>query len=102
MRITRNTLETSADPGDWFTGRVFIDTVAAPSEASPVGAAAVHFTLGARTCLAHAPARQTIWVTEGVGLCQREGGPIEVIRPGDRVFSSQARITGMEPPRRGS
>ena len=27
-----------------------------------------------------------IWVTEGVGLCQREGGPIEIIRPGDRVF----------------
>ena len=25
-------------------------------------------------------------MTEGVGLCQREGGPIEVIRPGDRVF----------------
>src|SRR5437764_9608402 len=102
MQITRNDLETNPGPSDWFTGRVFIDTVAAPSEASPVGAAAVHFTPGARTCLAHAPARQTIWVTEGVGLCQREGGPIEVIRPGDRVFSSQARITGMEPPRRGS
>jgi quercetin dioxygenase-like cupin family protein len=29
---------------------------------------------------------QTIFVTEGVGLCQRRGGPIEVIRPGDRVF----------------
>ena len=26
-----------------------------------------------------------IWVTEGVGLCQREGGAIEVSRP-DRVF----------------
>jgi quercetin dioxygenase-like cupin family protein len=25
-------------------------------------------------------------VTEGIGLCQRRGGPIEVIRPGDRVF----------------
>jgi quercetin dioxygenase-like cupin family protein len=25
-------------------------------------------------------------VTEGVGLAQRRGGPIEVIRPGDRVF----------------
>src|SRR6266576_507727 len=24
--------------------------------------------------------------TEGVGLCQRRGGPIEVIRPGDSVF----------------
>ncbi|HMI29313.1 MAG TPA: hypothetical protein VK490_06365, partial [Gaiellaceae bacterium] len=26
------------------------------------------------------------WVTEGVGFAQRRGGPIEVIRPGDRVF----------------
>jgi quercetin dioxygenase-like cupin family protein len=25
-------------------------------------------------------------VTEGVGLCQREGAPAEVIRPGDRIF----------------
>ena len=25
-------------------------------------------------------------VTEGTGLCQRRGGSIEVIRPGDRVF----------------
>ena len=25
-------------------------------------------------------------MTEGVGRCQREGGPIEEIRPGDRVF----------------
>ena len=32
------------------------------------------------------PLGQTIWVTEGVGLCQREGAPVEVIRPGDRVF----------------
>src|SRR3954470_22048194 len=29
---------------------------------------------------------QTIDVAEGVGLCERRGGPIEVIRPGDRVF----------------
>jgi quercetin dioxygenase-like cupin family protein len=27
-----------------------------------------------------------VFVTEGLGLCQREGGPVEVIRPGDRVF----------------
>jgi quercetin dioxygenase-like cupin family protein len=25
-------------------------------------------------------------VTEGIGLCQRCGGPIEVIRPGDCMF----------------
>jgi quercetin dioxygenase-like cupin family protein len=86
MEITRNSLETSAGPSDWFTGTVFIDTVAVPSEASSVGAAAVHFTPGARTAWHTHPHGQTIWVTEGVGLCQREGGPVEVIRPGDRVF----------------
>jgi quercetin dioxygenase-like cupin family protein len=86
MQITRNTLETAAGPADWFTGSVYIDTVAVPTEAAPVGAAVVHFTPGARTAWHTHPHGQTIWVTEGVGLCQREGGPIEVIRPGDRVF----------------
>jgi redox-sensitive bicupin YhaK (pirin superfamily) len=32
------------------------------------------------------PNGQTIYVLEGVGLAQRRGGPVEVIRPGDRVF----------------
>ena len=86
MQITRNNVETSPGPSDWFTGAVFIDAVAAPSESSPVGAASVHFTPGARTAWHTHPHGQTIWVTEGVGLCQRDGEPIEVIRPGDRVF----------------
>jgi len=86
LQITRNTRETAAGPTDWFTGSVYIDTIAAPGEASPVGAAAVHFTPRARTAWHTHPNGQTIWVTEGVGLCQREGGPVEVIRPGDRVF----------------
>jgi hypothetical protein len=29
----------------------------------------------------------TVYVTEGVGLCKRRGGPIGVIRPGACVFS---------------
>jgi quercetin dioxygenase-like cupin family protein len=86
MQITRNTLDTSPGPGEWFTGTVFIDTITTPGEASALGAAAVHFTPAARTAWHTHPLGQTIWVTEGVGLCQREGGPIEVIRPGDRVF----------------
>jgi quercetin dioxygenase-like cupin family protein len=86
MQITRNSLDTAAGPADWFTGTVYIDTISTPSEASPVGAAAVHFTPGARTAWHTHPLGQTIWVTEGIGLCQREGGTIEVIRPGDRVF----------------
>ena len=49
-------------------------------------ASSVHFTPGARTAWHTHPNGQTIYVTEGVGLAQRRGGPIEVIRPGDRVF----------------
>jgi quercetin dioxygenase-like cupin family protein len=46
----------------------------------------VHFTPGARTAWHTHALGQTIFVTEGVGLCQKRGGPIEVLRPGDRVF----------------
>jgi quercetin dioxygenase-like cupin family protein len=86
MKITRATDDTGAGPADWFTGSVYIDTIAAPTDTSPVGAAVVRFTPGARTAWHTHPHGQTIFVSEGVGLCQREGGPIELIRPGDRVF----------------
>jgi quercetin dioxygenase-like cupin family protein len=85
MKITRNS-ETNRGPAEWFTGEVYIDVVAAPSDGSRLSASSVHFTPGARTAWHTHPHGQTIWVTEGVGLCRRRGGPIEVIRPGDRVF----------------
>jgi quercetin dioxygenase-like cupin family protein len=86
MEITRSSIETTPGPGDWFTGTVYIDAVAALSGPSRVAAASVHFTPGARTAWHTHPNGQTIYVTEGIGLCQRRGGSIEVIRPGDRVF----------------
>ena len=46
----------------------------------------MHFTPGARTAWHTHPYGQTIYVVEGVGRAQRRGGPIEEIRPGDRVF----------------
>jgi quercetin dioxygenase-like cupin family protein len=86
MQITRNSRETATGPGDWFTGTVYIDTVAANPKPSRVQAASVHFTPGARTAWHTHPFGQAIHVTEGVGLCQRRGGPIEVIHAGDSVF----------------
>jgi len=86
VQMTRNSLETGRGPADWFTGEVYVDTIAAPSAGSRLGAALVHFTPGARTAWHTHPHGQTIWVSEGVGVCQREGGPIELIRAGDRVF----------------
>jgi quercetin dioxygenase-like cupin family protein len=86
MQITRSSIDTAAGPDDWFTGAVYIDAVAAPSGASRVMASSVHFTPGARTAWHTHPNGQTIFVLEGVGHCQQRGGPVEVIRPGDRVF----------------
>ena len=86
MEITRDGIDTVIGPSDWFTGAVFLDSVAASSEATRLNATSVHFTPGARTAWHTHPNGQTIFVTEGVGLCQRRGGPIEVICPGDRVF----------------
>jgi quercetin dioxygenase-like cupin family protein len=86
MHITRNDTETTPGPSEWFTGAVFVDPVATPAGASRLSASSVHFTPGARTAWHTHPNGQTIYVLEGVGLAQRRGGPIEVIRPGDRVF----------------
>lgn len=72
-------------PADWFTGTVRIDPlfdVAAPSRAA---GGAVTFEPGARTAWHTHPLGQTLIVLSGRGLVQREGGPVEEIRPGDVV-----------------
>ena len=86
MKITHSSLQTQRGPADWFTGDVYIDAVAEPDGPFRLAAASVHFTPGARTAWHTHPAGQTVFVTEGEGRCQRRGGEIEVIRPGDRVF----------------
>jgi quercetin dioxygenase-like cupin family protein len=92
MQITRNSIETVAGPSDWFTGAVYIDAVATPSGSSRVSASSVHFTPGARTAWHTHPNGQTIYVIEGIGLTQRRGGPVELIRPGDRVFFEPGEV----------
>ncbi len=86
MEVTRNSHGTVAGPAEWFTGTVHLDAIATPAEPSRVFAASVHFAPGARTAWHTHPNGQTIHVTEGIGLAQGEGGPIEVIRAGDTVF----------------
>jgi quercetin dioxygenase-like cupin family protein len=90
MEITRSTIDTVKGSVTWFTGDVYVDAVAAPTAPGRVQVNLVHFTPGARTAWHTHPLGQTIYVTEGIGLCQRRSGPIEVIRPGDRVFFEPA------------
>lgn len=86
MHLTRNGANTAKGSSDWFSGDVYVDAIAAPTGSSRLSASSVHFAPGARTRWHTHPNGQTIFVTEGVGLAQRRGGKIEVIRPGDRVF----------------
>ena len=88
MKITPSSLDQATGKGsaEWFTGDVYIDAVATASAPSRVMASLVHFMPGARTAWHRHPLGQSLFVTEGIGLVQRRGGPIEVIRPGDRVY----------------
>jgi quercetin dioxygenase-like cupin family protein len=71
---------------DWFTGSVRVDPLFQAPDPGRVGAGQVTFEPGARTAWHTHPLGQTLIVTSGLGWVQREGGPIEEVRPGDVVW----------------
>lgn len=85
MKVTRKQA-TSKGNEAWFTGDVYIDSVAAPEPGSDVLTALVHFTPGARTAWHTHPHGQSIYVVEGIGWVQRRGETKVEVRPGDRVL----------------
>ena len=86
MIIHRSGRPTLRASSEYFTGTVWQDPlVEAPAPAN-LRALRVSFEPGARTAWHTHPLGQTIYVTDGVGLVQREGGPVQVVRAGDVVF----------------
>lgn len=73
-------------PAEYFTGQVRIDPLYNPPEPARIATALVTFEPGARTAWHTHPLGQTLIVTAGCGWAQREGGPVEDIRPGDVVW----------------
>jgi quercetin dioxygenase-like cupin family protein len=73
-------------PAEWFTGSVRIDPLFQAPEPARVQGASVTFEPGARTAWHTHPLGQTLIVTAGSGLVQREGQPIQEIHPGDVVW----------------
>ncbi|WP_203071888.1 (R)-mandelonitrile lyase [Falsiroseomonas ponticola] len=87
MDITRaGTLPSTRGPAEYFTGTVRIDPLFSPPEPARAAGALVTFEPGARTAWHTHPYGQTVIVTSGCGWAQREGGQVEVIRPGDVVW----------------
>src|SRR5438045_4098791 len=73
-------------PADWFTGSVRIDPLFLANAPARAAGAAVTFEPGARTAWHTHPLGQTLIVTTGSGLVQREGGAVEEIRAGDVIW----------------
>jgi quercetin dioxygenase-like cupin family protein len=87
MEIRRAGSEPSGTgPAEWFTGRVRLDPLLTAPDPARVAMALVTFEPGARTHWHTHPLGQTVIVTSGLGWAQREGGPVEEIRPGDVVW----------------
>ena len=86
MDISRSGSQPSAKgPEDWFSGTVRIEPLFAVREPARAAGNAVTFEPGARTAWHTHPLGQVLIVVSGCGRVQREGGPIEEIRPGDVV-----------------
>ena len=73
-------------PAEYFTDTVRVDPLNSPPEPARVGMNLVTFEPGARTAWHTHPLGQTLIVTAGCGWVQREGEPVEEIRPGDVVW----------------
>lgn len=87
MDITRaGSVPSTTGPAEYFTGTVRIDPLFSPPEPARAAGALVTFEPGARTAWHTHPYGQTVIVTAGCGWAQREGGQVEVIRPGDVVW----------------
>jgi len=74
IQVTKNGVDTAEGPGDWFTGGVYIDSVAAPSDRSRLSASSVHFTPGARTAWQSHANGQTIYVTRASASARAAAG----------------------------
>ena len=87
MKIARAESRSSkAGPEAYFTGDVWQSPVIGPDDAPAMQALWVTFTPGARTAWHTHPKGQTLYVTQGIGRVQSDGGPVLVIRPGDTVW----------------
>src|SRR4051812_43548058 len=87
MEITRSGAKPSGKgPAEYFTGTVRVDPLFERAEPARVVGASVTFEPGARTAWHTHPLGQTLIVISGLGRAQRQGGPIEEIRPGDVVW----------------
>jgi quercetin dioxygenase-like cupin family protein len=91
LQITRAGSQPSGwGPAEYFTGSVRVDPLFAATAPSRMSGGLVTFEPGARSAWHTHPVGQVLIVTAGLGWVQREGGPVEEIRPGDVIWIAPA------------
>jgi quercetin dioxygenase-like cupin family protein len=87
MQITRNGSQPSRrGPAEYFAGAARLDSLFQAPDPARVSGSIVTFEPGAHSAWHTHPLGQTLIITSGLGWVQREGEPIEEVRPGDVVW----------------
>ena len=87
LSITRaGSLPSGRGPAEYFTGSVRVDRLFNATAPSRMSGGLVTFEPGARSAWHTHPVGQVLIVTGGLGRVQRDGGPVEEMRPGDVVW----------------
>ena len=73
-------------PEQWFTGDVSLTPLIAAPAPARLNAVSVTFSPGARTNWHTHPLGQTLYITDGEGRAQKDGGPVIALQPGDVIF----------------
>ena len=81
------TQPSSTGPAANFTGAVRVDPLFAAKPTLPASGAYVTFAPGARSAWHSHPLGQMLVVTAGEGRVQSWGGPVQIIKPGDVVWT---------------
>lgn len=79
-------VEVLTGPAATFTGKAYVRILTHATEPGQAGTALVTFEPGARSHWHTHPAGQTLYVTQGCGWTQEEGGPVRRICAGDTVY----------------
>lgn len=88
ITITRSGSQpTISGPTRNFTGTARVVRLLRPTDPARTSVSRVSFEPGARTAWHTHPLGQILLVTDGSGWVQRWGGPVEVIRAGDVVWT---------------
>lgn len=88
LTIHRHGEQITPGPASNFTGRVTTEAPFRGTGGASIGGATVRFEPGARSNWHTHPLGQLLVVTDGLGYVQNEGGPVQLIRPGDAVWTA--------------